>query len=531
MKYTILELDEEFQKAYNSNENYHGDMTDFLDYYMNSAFYAPRKGEPKSQNNLRINLLQTFADKNVHFTSKFPKISVSDGTSDDAGRMASDLREKIILATWDKSAGEIKQRKWSSDATLLTVAISEVCWDDKNSEVYIKRYDPRYCYWMRSNMNDDHLQAFYVAYPMSYEEVESRYGVKPTHGSGIDPFAFDDSGLMEELDGREWTMVITRLDDTTRAVWAGDAFIEKPHKHNVGINPIDICVPMPDPTQTLKGDFYLRPLIPLQAELNHAFRMRSNIIRKMGSPAVWARGLYARQLEEVKRALQGDGGLVGLKGQGELGILSPPETSMIDNHINDIILQMQRIAGYNSATFGESVGANASGDTYGMLFAPTTRSVGYQNQAWKAFYEAINSKILYLYDKKLTAGRKKSLKAYKPKSVFTGVNKENEPQYQKAGVYSIEFDRTVINGNYGSKAEFEDPAPQDELAKTRLWYEMAQAGQISKDTLYDKIGLQSPQDEIIKLESEQGNPILNPDGMSKLTQSATNYEKPATKGA
>jgi hypothetical protein len=515
--YDLKSLDADFQSAYNGGDDYHGDMVEYIDYYRNSAFYAVRKGERLPRNYITVNLLQTFADKNIQFNADFPKITCSNPITDDDSRLSTDLREKIVYATWAKSMGELLQPKWAADTTLQSVAIAETCWDRDAKEVYVKRYDPRYCYWVKSNNNDNTLQSFFMAVPVTKEEIWQKYG-KVIGGSGIDPFAYDDTGVMEHLDDREWTMMITYVDDEVRAVWAGDQFIETPHKHDVGTFPIDICIPLPDYQTNLRGDFYLRPLIPLQAELNHAFKMRANIIRKMGSPAVWARGLYSRQLEEVLRALQGDGGLVGLKGQGELGILSPPETAMIDNHINDLILQMQRIAGYNNASFGESVGANASGDTYGMLFAPTTRSVGFQQQAWKGFYRSINSKILYLYDKKLTGGVKKKLVGYKPYTTVKGSHKNTTSSYDRGGVFSVEFTRQNINGQYDTEIEFTPPAPKDELAWARLWYEMASAGQISKVTMYDKVGIKSPEDERQLLELEQSNPYLNPEGMSRLAE-------------
>ena len=522
--YKIKDLEDRFNGAYNNQYNNRADMTRYLDYYMTSVFYEPKKGEKFSRNQVPVNLMAIFADKNIHFSCGFPEINVPTIGADPVSREKANLAEKLIQSVFKQSLGDSMQKRFAQDGTLKSMAVAVTKFNFKTRQVSVRRYDPRYCFFTRSNKSDEAISDLFIAFPVTAEEVFASYGLKPKGGS-IDPFKYSDDGGIDPLDNQEWFMQVIALDDQVRCVWVGDTFVEPPHRHLMGGIPADICIPLPDPRVSLKGDFFLRKLIPLQAEINQAFKTRAGIVRKMGSPAIYVKGLYSRQLEEVLRALQGDGGLIGLKGQGELGILAPPETTMIDNHIADLIVQMMRIAGYGSASFGEATGANTSGDAYGMLFAPTTRSVDYQNVSWRQFYAGICSKILYCFERFYGDNEPIKLESYRPLNTLLGNSGTENPALDNLVAInngSAVFTKSAIAGIRNVTIKMPNIQPVNQIAQDRLTYEMMTTNTISRTTGFTRLRIESPEDELRLLEVEMSNPALNPDGMSRLLKSVGN---------
>lgn len=524
--HSIDSLQAEFDNVINNQTDYHAEMEDFKEYYDTSAFYPAREG---TQRNVAVqsNLLKVFADKNIHYTSPFPKMKVIPDETDEMSRESAALREKVVLATHARNMTELHQRNFAFDATVLSGAFAETTFDTKTREVKIRRLDPRYCYWQESDDNDNHLHAFWTAYPVTYQYVRDKYGIEPEEP--LTSTHMMSRSALSRADGEDWTLLITRYDDTHIVAWVGGKYAIRPHEHRMGVFPIDFAIPFRNGQHELRGDFYLRQLVPLQAEFNETLRRRANVVRKLGNPAVWGRGVVSRQFDEVKRALSGDGGFVGLKANGELGLLQIPETKMLDNHLLDIMTQMRYISGFGSASFGENEGANTSGDALSMYFTPTTRAIEDQQVVWTEFYRSINSKILCLYRKFLRADETKKLHGVVPMATVTGTNPsrknyQSRGQESRRGAYSIEFDKFILGDNFETIVIPPSPTPKDEIAYKRLIMDAVSTGFISHRTGYEEFNILNPEDELSLLEDEQSNPALNPEGVSSLMSQAPNME-------
>lgn len=500
------EVSDEFEDVLISFVDHHDNMDKYKTYYDSSAVYESKAGGQRQNSDLVANLLKTFADKNTFYTSQLPSFKVAPEAADLIARESADIREKTLYATHRENNTGLKQKDWAFDGTIRSQAVEETYYDFDTRSVKINRYDPRYVYFQYADDNSNKMLAAWVAFPVTKSFIKRRYGKDVKDGT-VDPNQISNS--MTRLDNQEYVLMIKRWDDKTKTVLAGDTFIEEAHPHGLDVNPLGICFPFTNGSDKRLGDFYLRQLVPLQAEFNETLRRRANIVRKLGNPLVWSRGMVSRQFEEVKKALRGDGGFVGLKGQGELGLLQIPETQMIDNHLAELFQRMKDLGGFPTATFGEVVGSNTSGDALGMYFTPTIRAIEDQQIAWRSFYEVMNWKILALYDRFLMIDERKQLTGYTP----TGG--------QNQGGFNTTLTREHINGNYNSEVIFKSSAPKDEIAYKRLLMEMVNSGVISRTTAYEEMGLLSPQDELDLLEKEQSNPALNPEGMAQL-MSASN---------
>jgi hypothetical protein len=516
---SVHDLSSELEDAITNFHGYHAQMTMMRSYYQNSAFYKRSSGAVAGAG-LKTNLLKVFADKNIHYTSGEPMTKVPTTGSSEEQRQSASIREKIIYAVRRKSGTAQMRKKWAFDGTVFSAAVAETGFDLNDRCAFVRRYDPRFCFWQMSNEDENRVVAFWSVYPITADECEKRFGVRPTHDYLASVGINED--FIKPIDGKQWFTMAIRWDDKVKVAWCGDQFIEPAHNHMMGGIPIDICMPFDEADQNHKGAFYLEQLVPLQAELNDIIKQRSNIAKRMGNPTVWGRGIMTTQKDDITNAMAtAGGGMVGLKKDGELGLLQVNDTRMLQEHESALIQNMMRISGFGAATFGETVGANTSGDALGMYFTPTERLIENQNISWNAFDESINAKILRAYDKFGKIGEKFNLASYSPAGTLAGISQAGG-SYSSGG-FEIEFDRTVIDGNYTNIVFPDEVTPKNDIANKRFWLDAAKQGVISRTTAYENMDIQSPEDELELLKAEQAEPTLNPDGTAKIMSTAMDY--------
>jgi hypothetical protein len=514
----IASLMKELETTARNFIEFHSKMRQQLDYYHYSAFYSFMSGQVDPRTAAHANLLKLFADKNIEYTAPFPKMKVPTPGADQETRYNASIREKIILGAWKKSNGAALQRKFAFDGTIRSVAVAETVKDLKNRCVYVRRHAPQKCFWQLSDDGGElRVVAFWAVRAITKDEAMNRYGVTPKNDAMTNIVGRDDT--FKHIDGREWFTEAWRWDGQTRVHWVGDQFVEKPHNHGFDGIPIDVCMPFESgDDDTHFPAFYLDPLVPLQAELNDTIFRRGRIVRRMSSPVAWVRGMMARKADDLEDVLKRPGGgLVPLTKDGEMGLLQVNDTSMLDNHEADIILQMMRLSGYGNAAFGEPIGANTSGDAIGMYFNATQRKIETQNIAWTQFWESINAKILRAYEQMALGDEEFRISGFAPHGTVLAME-DGTYKRVSSGIYSDIFTAENIAGNYSSVAEPVTAAPKNQLELMRIAVDAVDRKVISRTTGYEQYGLDSPEDEFALLEQEQSSPIINPDGVQKLLQ-------------
>jgi hypothetical protein len=513
---SIDELNKELSSAIVNLAPYHTRMNDFINYYTRSCFYPRREGTAPIAS-IPDNFLKIFADKNIEYTSEMPEFKVP-GTPED--RENANIREKILYAVHRSSNTALLNREWAFDRTICSMAVSAVRSDFEKRCVYVERYDPRFCFWKRSNDNENRISAFWAVYPITKQEAMDRYGVTPSKNLlSMSNLVLTDP-YFKQLDGQEWYIQATRFDDHFRVSWVGDKLIEEPHEHNIGSFPIDVDAPFLTREKNQFGAFYLEPMLTLQAELHETIRRRSNIVKRMSNPIVWGRNIKARTYDEVKAALKdAETGILGLGKDGDVGILQLQEIKMLYEHEAALKSDMQRLSGFAAASFGESVGANTSGEALGMYFAPTQKHVTKQYISTQAFMESINAKVLRAYDimgrSDYGTGNTFNLTGYSPRSTILA-SQDGAMSYTSPGSYKVSFTSDNIAGDYTNRAIMPPVVPRNELAEKQAWAGWAKDKIISRTTAYEHIGIESPEDEKALLQLEMSEPVLNPDGISTL---------------
>lgn len=504
------ELQLEFERINKDFSGYHGDMTFHLDAYKNSIYWPQRPNAPKRKQT-GVNFLQVFADKLWFYLQPFPKISVPPCAEDkeQAGK-----REKLILSTHDRNSSEVTWNKQAFDAVHFSCIITHIDYDFRSNFVDVKRVDPRRAIWQKADGNGNEVETFWFVEPMTKTAIKAKYGVTPT-GSSMSAALLTDYEV-QPMDGEDYYAVITRVGRDTQVKWVGDKLLQQPHQHLMGAHPVVLSFPLPIASYDMRGDFYLRRLLSLQADFNELWQQRMSVVRKLGNPTVWGRNIRQKQFGPVKDAMNLDGGFVGLADGGELGILTIPETSMIDVALMDTFARMKDVAGFPTATFGEVAGANTSGDALGMYFQPTTRMIDNFNTAIRNHWVKVNALILRAYDTYLPMGQTVKLHGTVPKGTTT-VNQQGMAVPVSGGYYD-EVDKSVIMGNYHNVVTMNPAAPKDEQAYKKLVLDAATQGIISKTTFYDEWGFLSPEDQMNLLMTENQNPAAAPDAILKQAQ-------------
>ena len=504
-------LQHEFDGVRLEMDTYHEKMQFYLEAYQDNVYYKAKPNSP-ARDRVGVNLLQAFADKNWYYVSPFPKISVP---ALPENREGASKTEKFLYGLHDKNENELLWSKLTFDGTVMSAAVTITDVDYKKRQIKHIRVDPRRAYWKTSDLEGSGIEVFWHALPMRKSKIKRDFGIDVTNSKslGTDFWReYDQVSWRNNIHDDPYYMVITRIDHETMTRWCGDQFLMTSHKHMLPCAPFDVKFPMELPGTEYRGDFFLRRLKDLQAEFNEQWRQRGNIVRKLGNPAVWGRNVNNNQLNDVKDGLSMDGGFIGLKENGELGILTIPETAMIDKSLIDIYSRMQDVAGFPPATFGAIAGANTSGDALGVYFQPTTRQIDHQNKAYARLLKNINVKSILLARHMLKTDETMSFESYGGRSskvVVDGELANNEAAYTEV------FSRAdlVTTKNIVTCSTV---TPKDDIGYKRLMMEMARDGVLSKTTALDEMGFLSPQDEIDLLTAEQSNPQLNPDGMSKL---------------
>lgn len=506
----VSDLKREFENIQINFNSLHGDMQTYLDGYLYNFFYAPKPNMPQNTK-IGVNLVQVFADKLWHHTSEFPRVNVP--STPDEGEQA-DIREKILYMTYDKNGMDQLWGDLTFDGDILSVAVARTVFNVDKRCVEITRYDPRRCYWQKSDANNNEVNVFWTAVPMSRSAIKLKYGINPVGSEGMVYDLLADYGEVP-LDNEDYYLVITRDDAETSVEWVGKQFVKKPYKHLQGGIPVDVAMPYKIASYNNMPQFYLSKLKDLQAEFNELWRRRANVVRKLGNPLVYGRGIYKTNEQDVKAQMAMDGGFVSLKENGELALLTIPETKMIDTALADCFARMKDVAGFPTATFGESVGANTSGDALGMYFTPTQKMITHYNKAYKAFLQGINAKILRGYDKFGKIGEEFPLTGYMPNGSLRTTT-DGKESYKKGSGYNETFTKEVINKNYTTVVTPAAVTPKDDIAYKRFILDGVTNKFFSRQYGLDEIGVLSPEDEFKRLQSEQADPMLNPEGASAV---------------
>jgi hypothetical protein len=507
---TVAEFQKEFSTKQIDFNSIHDEMQAYLDGYEHNFYYRQRSNVVKSVK-IGVNLVQVFADKLWHHTSEFPKIHVP-STPDD--RDNAEIREKVLIATHQKNNTDLLWGEWTFDGAVMGGAVARTVFNLKKRCVEISRHDPRRAYWQRSGNGE--VTVFWTATPMTREAIEEKYGVKLTEaGMSGQVYDFLLDGEQVPIDEKDYFLVVTRDDAEMSCEFVGNQFLKSPYKHLQGGIPVDLAIPYKTASNDNRPAFYLSKLKELQAEFNEMWRRRANVVRKLGNPLVYGRGIYKNNEQEIKKQMRADGGFVALKENGELALLSVPETAMIDNALMDCFARMKDVAGFPTATFGESVGANTSGDALGMYFTPTQKMVNHYNKSYKAFLQGINSKILRAYYEFGKINEEFELFGYNSHaSIRTTV--DGTMKSTKGDGMSVKFTKEQIGSNYTNVVTPSAVTPKDDIGYKRFILDAVTNKMMSRTTGLDEIGILSPADEFALLQQEAQDPFLNPEGTANV---------------
>lgn len=521
--YTIEQLDKEFAPVLRDFSERHSKMRQKVSFVNHNVFYPPLAGDPKPKRSYGVNKLKLLVDKNVFYASKFPDIKVPHSRTDIGSRMQAQLKQKVITAAHASCLSSLKQIKMNYDATVMSRAFHLTEFDLKRRKVRMRRLDPRFCFYAFSNENDNEISAFWYAVPYTKEAIKDQWGIEPKQSSFSLGQLVNPDGSNNPIDGKDRFWVIFRWDAKVKTVWVGDQFLEEPHNHLMDCMPVDTVAPFEDLEQDRKGGFFTDQLEEPQAEYNETLRRKSNIIRKLGNPPIIGKGIRGKQFDEVKKAMRGDGGFVGVAQNGGLDFLQLKEVTMHSEHLAAIWQDMRDKAHFPTIAFGQPAGANVSGNAAHMYFQPTVLAIAAQWTHWKPFYESINAKILKLYQAFGLPDEQFEVFGYDSTGAFemqTGSDPETEqptvqPGYGGQGAFALTFTPAQLGEETYSVVIPPSVTPQDEMAIKDFAMAAANSGFLPFVRAYELMGETDPEDLVELLAQQKQDPRLHPEIMQQ----------------
>lgn len=521
---SIRPYEAEFAPVLRDFSERHSKMRLKVEFLANNVFYPPLAGDPKPKRSYGVNKLKLLVDKNVFYASKWPDIKVPHSRTDVGSRMQAQLKQKVISAAHAQNLSALNQIKMNYDATVMSRAFHLTEFDLKDRSIRMRRLDPRFCFYAFSNENDNEVSAFWYAVPYTKEAIKDQWNIEPKQSSFSLGQLLNPDGSNNPIDGKDRYWVVFRWDATKKCVWVGDQWLEEPHNHLMDCMPVDTVAPFEDLAQDRKGGFFMDPLEEPQAEYNETLRRKSNIIRKLGNPPIVGKGIRGKQFDEVKRAMRGDGGFVGVGTNGGLEFLQLHETAMHDAHLAQIWQDMRDMAHFPTIAFGQPAGANVSGNAAHMYFQPTVLAIAAQWTRWRPFYESINAKILKLYKQFGKPGEQFEVYGYDDTGTF-GVQEgasdpeteqpEMTPGYGGQGAFALSFTPEELGDETYSVVIPPSVTPQDEMAIKDFAMAAANSGFLPLVRAYELMGETDPEDLVELLAQQKQDPRLHPELMSQ----------------
>lgn len=457
---------------------------------------------------------------------RMPGIQVMPRTVEEPDRRLAEALEAALYQTWADNDAPIVFRRLAHNAVLLRRGILYNWWDPSRKIVRFKSCAPENFYPVMDG--DDVAESIYVSrvstrllkrrYPSLADRIasdaggewESADGRPSAVSDGITDALGDGGGSRRTMVGGGQTTVYDWVDSTGGWVRVmSEARIAS--KLLIGRSPF---ITFEDAIAGDEGEPRARveDIFELNQYLDRILSQHADIIHKYANPTVIDRGSGVDPAV-AKRTIQGDGGYLPIRKDGEIGYLvwngTPPDISAQYERVREAIMD---IGGRNEAAYGRSM-TNQSGVMTNMSMSPT---VGAAAERMAVFGHGLarENEIILAFLEKNMAGDEIVARALRPRG----------PAMMSMMSIAGRFFGRDIGGWYHNRIKWpavlrtDDPMyVQTELSKMVATPVPAQ----SVYTTMENLGIEDVEAELDRLQKQLEDPRMHPERLKSAIEAAT----------
>lgn len=453
--------------------------------------------------------------------------------------------EKMLYQSWNASGAEVQLADATWDGSALGACVFEACFDLRYGRVpTFRSLDPVTVSVVPGEHRPDVITRIFRSWYSPRASVVNEYQGKAVDLDDVDLGPVDVELLPEgeHRGGVDLIRVHEALTDESRYRWAGGLLLHR-QQHGYGFCPA-VVVPNVGPHRMLWGYSDYELVRSVTAYYERLMSRQADIIRFVANGTFTARatGLAA---DVIHRGIR-NGGVLPIKVDGELRALDPPaQPPFVDSHLQNMQQAMNDLGFTPPASWGN--GANTtSGSERQMAMFPQGELASLKQSNLAYGLTRLNEMLLKLWEKKVPdsgtyrgtmtrGGRTRSyqlgvgdaaqppdqavtLPAEAPADQFT---MDPELQADPAIPETNPLPRTpaeTIDGDYANAvlfaAHLDVHDPQFVLAEINKF----NAGIQSAQTTLERLGFESPEDELQLVEAESQRMPWVRQGMIALLQ-------------
>ena len=435
---------------------------------------------------------------------RLPDVVVDRREESPQERFRSDTMEKMIWGIIRESKGEAEFADAAWDASQLGAACFSLYFDYKKQMPLFRALDPAGVLVVRG-LNDPHdFQRFYRFWEVPKSTFQAEYRNA----------TFRDEKVDVNRASKETVTIVECADKTRRLRFQlEDAIPLDERVDNYGFVPY-VVVPNIGPYRKVWGwaDYeFVRSLVQY---LPHLIGREADIIRSVANGTYLEKGT-GQSPNAIVSALR-KGGVIPGKRDSSLEPVDPPQVPEFAGSHRDTVMQLIRDLGFSpAAAWGD--GNAGSGSDRGLQLGPQLELAGMKQINWGNGVSRLASYAFQMIEAKQTGtaryrGIQKRGARRAPFNLLIGPDvqsvQEENPSYDADSGADDEFidvprdPRELFDGDYDVRFDFQNRIDPDDPAFVLSELNKFQQGLQSAETTLERLGVESPEDELKRIEQE-----------------------------
>ncbi|MCK9370660.1 phage portal protein [Candidatus Dojkabacteria bacterium] len=355
----------------------------------------------------------------------------------------------------------------------------------KDKKIHIENIAPNFVRYKFAGNDYKKIEYAFIVKILSLNEIKKKYDID-AHNDTMDLSIWDENLLLK--DGGDYAVVKEYWDDETHAIIINNQFALKPEKHRYPFIPLTYIPNKPRPFRPW-GDSDLKDILTIQEEYNIANSDEAKIVKLFSHPKIVGTNITQKDADMIKKAsslglvlpLRKDATLAPLEFKGNI--------YPIQQRKNDILQRYYMVSGLVPVFWGAVQGSIVTGVAMTAQASPTLQIIRNKLEIWDIGLKSICKFILALLEKK--GGR------------ISGT----ELTYAE-----------LIDGQYEVDFQWENRMPRDDSIYITNELNKMNAGIQARTTAMTRLGVENPNDEMLKISAEKTDPNFSPDFALKAFQ-------------